>query len=61
VYKYEKNIEKYYNIEVPKGMRCYIVEFCYSAPKASIGPVTWLVGMETSFHIQITMEINEFE
>ena len=66
-YKYEKNIEKYKQIEVLKGVCCYIMEFCYSAPKASIGAkwrfrlATWLIGMETLFHIQTSMEINEFQ
>jgi len=27
-YKYEKNIEKYKQIEAPKGMRCYMMGFC---------------------------------
>ena len=26
-YKYEKSIEKYKQIELPKGMRCYKMEF----------------------------------
>ena len=29
-YKYEKNIENYKLIEVPKDVRCYAIEFCHS-------------------------------
>ena len=41
-YKYEENIEKYKQIEVLKGVCCYIMEFCYPTLKASKGKIVIL-------------------
>jgi len=41
-YKYEKNIEKYKQIELPKGMRCYIMEVAIPL-LWRFRPATWLV------------------
>ena len=57
--KYE-NIEKYKQIEVLKGVCCYIMEFCYPALKASKGKMAILACYMACRHGNTVPHTNQY-